>query len=438
MKQLLIACLALSACSHYEENLGQTRDVSARWAITVGTRQEEAAQGVAIDSLGDVVAVGYRQTAEVQRAGFVTKRVASDGSERWTRVFQPRSADSYADTKAVAIAPGDGILAAGIFLGRVDFAGITLDASDSTPAYVSPAFVAKLSSAGDVVWVAAIPHVFVQAIETGADGRIYVTGGFVGPLSVAGTTLSSSSAGMGGMVIALDRDGVALWGRVFTTNQASAGGAVGEGIAIAPNGDVLVSGEFAGAYEFGGAVHQLPAGRQYASFLTRFRANGLYLASSVVPQSRDQEGRTRVSVDPAGATVVYTARDPGSEPSLAPAVHVLDDAQHEVWSGNLRGPIAFTDDGALFTAQWMDHRSAGKGTLELATVDATGFTWSTTLGTRIVAAARYSGLRAAAAGPDGGVALVGDLTGTIGIAGVELALTGGQLDVDALVIMIDP
>jgi hypothetical protein len=439
MKQLLFGCLALSACGLYEENLGRTRDVSARWAITVGTHQEEAARGVAIDSIGDVVAVGYQQRTTEQKAGFITKRVASDGSERWTMKFEPLTIGSQADTLAVAIASGDAVLAGGYFQGRVDFAGTTLDVSNPMPADGGAGFVARLSSTGQVAWVRTLPNVDVRAIAIDRDGRFYVTGGFIGPLSVAGTILSSSSADQGAVLIALDLDGVPLWGRTFIGSDATPGSAYGESVTIAPNGDVLVSGEFAGACVFGGPILRLPVGTRQASFLTRFRSDGLYLASSVVPQLMDLEGRTRVSLDPAGATVISNVRDPGAEQNIPPAVHVLDDAQDELWSASVHGPIAFASDGALLTARLIAHRTdATDDALELATVDPSGLTWSASLGTRIVSASRYSGLRAAVAGPDGGVALVGDLTGTIGIAGAELAMTGGQLDVDALVIMLDP
>jgi hypothetical protein len=439
MKQLLFGCLALSACSVYEENLGRTRDASARWAITVGTRQQDVARAVATDSLGDVVAVGCQQENSEQNSGFITKRVASDGSERWTTKFRPLTRGSQADTLAVAIAPLDAVLAAGSFQGRVDFAGTTLDASNPTPTDGSAAFVAMLSSTGRVAWVTMLQNVYVQAIAVDHDGRFYVTGAFLGPLTIAGVTLSSSAAGKGAVLIALDATGVPLWGRTFVTSQASAGNALGDGLTIAPNGDVLVAGRFAGAYEFGGAVLQVPAGKRQASFLTRFRSDGLYLASSVVPQPREVEGHTRVALDPAGATVIYNVTDSVSETVEPPAVHVLDDAQNQLWSASVHGPIAFASDGALFTAQWIDRRTTGTGgALELATVDASGFTWSTSLGMRIGSASGYSGLRAAAAAPDGGVALVGHLTGAIRIADVDLRVAGGQVDTDALVIMVDP
>ena len=107
MKQLVFGCLALTACGLYEENVGRTRDASARWATVVGTRQEELARSAAIDSIGDVVAIGYQKQTSGQYAGLVTKRVASDGSERWTLKFQPLTAGSQADVTDVAIGPND-------------------------------------------------------------------------------------------------------------------------------------------------------------------------------------------------------------------------------------------------------------------------------------------------------------------------------------------
>lgn len=440
MNQLMIGCLALTACGTYEENLGRTREASARWAIAIGTHEEEVARSAAVDAIGDVVAVGYQKQSNGQYAGLVTKRVASDGSERWTTKFVPLTTGSQADTMSVVIGPGDAVLVGGSFQGRVDFAGSTVDASDPTPVDGGAGFVAKLASTGQLAWVRMLDNVGVQAIATDHDGRSYITGGFTGPLNVAGTTLSSSAADSGAILIALDPNGVPLWGRAFTKHGAGDGATRGESVTIAPNGDVLVVGQFAARSEFGGPVLTVPTGARSASFLTRFRSDGLYLASSVIPTPGSElAGGSGVAFDPAGSTVVSTWEQNPNGPNT-PAVHVLDDAQDELWTTRVNGPIAFTSDGAMLTAQWIDERSTTQeGALVLATVDAGGFTWSTSLGSRVVNAPRGSGLRAAAAGPGGGVALVGELTGIVRIAGVDLAAVGGQQDdIDALVIMIDP
>lgn len=438
MKQLLFGCLAVTACGTYEENLGYTRDASARWAISIGTTAQDGARSAAIDTLGDVVAVGYQYQSSGQVAGLVSKRVASDGSERWTRTFVPLATGAQADAMSVAIGPGDAVLVGGSFQGSVDFAGSTLDASDPTPTDGSAGFVAKLSSTGQLAWVRMLDNVGVRAIATAPDGRTYVTGDFSGPLTVAGVTLSTSSADTGAVLIALDPDGVPLWGRTFIGEETGLGRTVGESLTIAPNGDVLVVGQFAAPSEFGGPVLTVTAGARSASFVTRFRADGLYLASSVVVTPGADAVGASVAIAPTGATAVSTWESHSGVVNGVRAVHVLDDAQDELWTANVSGPIAFTSDGAMLTAQWIDTGSQ-QGALELATVDASGFTWSTSLGARIVNAPRTSLLRAAAAGPGGGVALVGELTGTIRIAGVDLAAVGGQQDdIDALVIMIDP
>lgn len=442
MKQLMIGCLALTACGTYEENLGRTRDASARWAITLGTHEDEVARNAAIDSIGDVVAVGYQEQSLRHFAGFVTKRVASDGSERWTTRFVPLTTDSHADTMSVVIAPGDAMLVGGGFQGRVDFAGSTLDASNPTPADGGAGFVAKLSSGGQVEWVRMLQNVGVQAITVGPDGRSYLTGGFIGPLTVAGEVLSSSSTDNGAVLIALDPAGVPLWGRTFISVSANDGGARGESVTIALNGDVLVVGQFLRATRFGGPVVQLAPGSRSGAFLTRFRSDGLYLASSVVPAPGwELSVGLAVTLDPTGATVVSTAEQNPADGNAVPFVHVLDDAQQQLWTTEVHGPIAFTSDGAMLTAQWRDVSAATPtGALELATVDANGFSWTTSLGSRTVYAPRLTSITAgAAAGPDGGVVFVGALTGTLNIAGTDLEAVGGQQDdSDALVIMIDP
>jgi len=440
MRQLLLGLLALSACGSYEENLGRTRDVSARWAVAVGTRQEESGRGIAIDSIGDVIAAGYQNQSNGQQAGFVTKRVASDGSERWTTKFMPLTPGSRASAGAVAIAPGDAVLVVGSIQGSVEVAGQTFEAS--YPPGGGAEFLAKFSSAGQLEWLHMLDHVGVTAVAIADDGRTYVAGAFSGPLTIAGTTLSSSSSENGGVLVALDPDGVPLWGHAFIAAHASNAMVCAESMTIAPNGDVLVVGQFYGATAFGGPVLAMPAGTSLGAFVTRFRADGLYLASSVVPPSGfEQSLGLAVAIDPAGSTVVLTQEaSPSQGKDAVKVVHVLDDALDQLWVAEANGPIAFTDDGALLTAEWRDGPTVTPtGALQLSTVDASGVTWSGSVGSRVVYAPRLTFIRAATARTGRGVALLADLTGTLEIAGTELAAVGGQQnDIDALLIMLDP
>jgi len=425
----------------YEENVGRTRDASARWATVVGTREHERARNVAIDSIGDVVVVGDQTQPTHQSAAFITKRVASDGSERWIAKFMPLTVGSQADAKAVAVGPNDSVIVGGYFQGIVDFAGTTLDASDPLPTTEGASFVAKLSTTGDVQWVQMLDHIDLQAVAAGLDGRTYITGSVRGALSIAGTMLTTSAGDRGAVLIALGTDGVPLWGRAMLAHGTGDGGTFGAGVTIAPDGDVIVAGAIVTATELGGPILSPPAGARSAAFVTRFRSDGLYLASSIVPAPGwDTAEALSIAVDPAGATVVTSLQQNPAAGNAVRIVHVLDEAQDQQWEKQVDGPISFTADGAMLSANWIDDRAVTQGgALELATVDASGVTWSTALGERIVNAPRGTGMRAAVAGPDGGVAIVGELTGTIDIADTELAAVGGQQDdIDALMIMVDP
>ena len=110
MRPALAMCCVLAACTGDDEGSDATAVSAgtARWAISVGSGVS-AGLTTAIDSLGDVIAGGH-----IGGTGFVTKRVASDGAERWMLRIEPRTPTSRSVVRGVAVGPNDAVIAVGL------------------------------------------------------------------------------------------------------------------------------------------------------------------------------------------------------------------------------------------------------------------------------------------------------------------------------------
>jgi hypothetical protein len=88
------------------------------------------------------------------------------------------------------------------------------------------------------------------AVAVDSNGQIYVTGGYHGSLSFAGTD-HPQSAELSSYVAAFDADGTERWGRTY---QGS-GGVRAFAIAVDESDRVLVAGNFAGEALVGALLH---------------------------------------------------------------------------------------------------------------------------------------------------------------------------------------
>lgn len=160
-------------------------------------------------------------------------------------------------------------------------------------------FVTKCDRAGARLWVRSSGGASTgegRGVAFDPAGNLYVTGIFTGNLPFTAT--SPRPANSSAMFLAkLDAAGRSLW-----TQRAGgddpAGWANGSRVAIAPNGDCLVAGEFKGAADFGGVTLAAADGTAQA-FLARYDpAGGLLWARGVAPAANDL--RRPVAMDASG------------------------------------------------------------------------------------------------------------------------------------------
>jgi hypothetical protein len=446
----LILCAALCACTTHEENLGTTETEVVRWAVGAGGRGYESTDAVAIDSIGDVLVAGggYLSTADLGNGpigndgmggwSFLTKRVASDGSSRWSIAINAALPTAGVNIRSLAIAADDSILVGGEYGGKVSFGGHVVTGGAGS------VFVAKLSTDGTMQWIHDLgPDSLTQLAQMSLDpaGNIVLSGRYgKGTFDFLGQHYDVLTND-GGFVVELDPQGTPLWGHFF----ANPDGLAIEAHTITSAGDVVVSGTFAGSAAVGGAVLDALTARR--GFLARFRSDGLYLWSRTFGVDGGTTDSSRIATL-AGDNFIVTSLEtpPSGWMDEVARLTVFDSEGRPGWSttipaGDARefGPLAGRDRGVI-GAVWQEVESPTNpilGHIQLATFDAGGEVRAGGVGKRVSDGGRTTAVAATATGPHGELAVVGQFAGSIDL-GFGPIVTHGTDDSDALMLVIEP
>ncbi|MFN2315139.1 MAG: hypothetical protein ABR551_08765 [Gemmatimonadales bacterium] len=263
-----------------------------------GTMPVDPGAGIAVTSIGDV-------------DGFLASWNLT-GTARWAFSVGGPGADSAA---ATAPAPGGGVYLGGSFTGTADFGpGTTAAALTSLGGY--DAFLARYTPGGELAWVrglhgSSMVRIGPNGLAAAPDGALVATGTFAGTADFnAGTAVAAlTSAGLNdGFIVRHAASGdfgwtVAMGG--FTNDVAGA-------VAVAPNGEVAVTGSFTGVARFdpGAAATGLTAlGISGATdmYVARYSASGAFrwavgIGGPLVGESFLTAG-TSVAADPNGNVV---------------------------------------------------------------------------------------------------------------------------------------
>jgi len=226
-----------------------------------------------------------------------------------------------------------------------------------------------------------------NAIAVDANGNVVVAGQFSGTLDFGGGVSLTSGTGGAAFVAKLDPTGVVVWAHRF-------GGSAAHAVAVDGSGNVVVSGDFFGAIDFGdGSAAQASAG-----------LSDVFVAK----------------LDPSGA-VLWGARFGGSGNDEGPAVAV-DVSGNVVLVGSTNGPLDF-GGGSL---------PAGGGTdLFVAKLEGAGHhVWSKRFGDATAQAGR-----AVAVGGAGEIVLAGQALGSLDFGCGAMPDVGGG---DVVIAKLDP
>ncbi len=350
------------------------------WSARFGDSNTQTASAIAVGPAGEAVVAGYFRGAVDFGGGALTSAGANDifvaefsggGSHTWSRRFGASSSD-YAH--GVAVDAAGNVALTGSFIGVVDFGGgnLTSDGDDAFLAMFTPAGVHRWSAHyGDADYQSSL------AVAIGPSGGPVIGGEFGGTVDFGGGALTSAG-GHDAFIACFDSLGVHAWSKRFgdTGDQAC------RALAVGATGEILATGEFAGALDLGGGT--LTSAGDLDVFVACLDAGGNHLWSAGYGDAASQTGFA-IAVDATGNAYV---------------------------TGRAAGTIDF-GGGSLV--------SAGGYDIFIASMSATGgHRWSAVYGDT-----GNDGGYGIAIGGSGMVAATGFARGTVNFGGTDLVCAGG-------------
>jgi hypothetical protein len=414
----------------------------------LGGASNDRALGTVIDSAGDVIVAGYSDAP----SGFVTKRAAADGSERWTLTFNATNPGALIELRGIALGPDDSVLVTGDYGGTVDFGGQTLMVNESGPPTRGDMFLAKYLRDGQLLWVKGLSSTAdARGLTISADhGQIIVAGEFDGPLDLGGQQLTPANGNNDCFVAAFDSAGQLLGGNAIHATGSNTT-VTPTAAAITPTGAVLVTGSFSSPVTLGSfAVSPDAADR---AFLARFgpdaRPQSIQALGVAAP---GQSYATHIAAGTDEFVVQTLESDTAGTPTAYGRVYAFDMGGTPTWSARidddgLANPqirtLAIAPDDVVTSAAWVDgpysvdRPDTATGTMEVATFDPTGTRSTSSFGKRMVGAPVETMVGGSAIGPSGASSFVGDFAGALDF-GAGPMLSHGRMDSDVFVVLVDP
>jgi hypothetical protein len=433
------------------DGLAPACDGAFAWSTRFGDGQNQTGNAIVADASGDIFVGGYFDGAidlgggmVIASAGgadaFVVK-LGPTGAPVWGRGFGDAA---YQSVSSLAADEEGSILATGSFAGAVDFGGGGLVATGS-----SDVFLVKLDTNGAYVYgkrFGGLQSQGATAIRVDSGGAAFVTGFFTGSIDF-GPGAMSSVGGADVFVAKIDSAGNTVWAKSF----GDAANQYGEALGVTAAGDVVVAGDYLGSINLGGKTLVNTAGiGAMKLFVAKLDTNGQHVWSKSFGESgkianihlaTSPQGDVGItgsftgSVDFGGGALVATG---GSSFFVAK----LDMSGQHVWSASFGEPGSTTTasialdatgnaivaGGFLGTVDFGGGQlvNAGEGSSDafVAKFGSHGaHKWSKRFGDALAQDANSVTLT-----PQGRIAVVGSMAGTINFGGGPL-MSAGQSDV---------
>ena len=275
------------------------------WAKGFGGVGLDLGQSVAVDPNGNVYVTGsYQDTASFGAGGqltapdasstdiFVTK-LNSSGTVLWAKSLGGAGQNSGF---GIAVDASSNVYVTGNYTGSGPFGNVLLVSAGD-----SDVFVARLDSAGNVVWAISQGgpgHDDSTAVAVDSAGNVYTTGDFVGTASFGALTLTSAGQD-DAFVERLDAAGHVVWAKGF----GGAGFDAGFGLTVDGAGNVYSTGVFQGQANFGGVP--LTSNGDYDTYFLKLNPAGATLnALDLGSTAGDQAYQVAVGGPNADVTLV--------------------------------------------------------------------------------------------------------------------------------------
>ena len=274
------------------------------------------------------VSFGGSDLVSAGGADVVVAQLDADGSHLWSQRFGDAS---YQAASGIAVDGSDQVLVAGYFQGAMSFGGGVLQSGGG-----DDIFVAQLDTDGEHLWSQRFggpSQQYANAISIDTAGNVLVTGAFHGAVDFGGDELVSAGGG-DIYVVKLDTDGAHLWSQRF----GDAAVQVASAVAVDSADNVLVTGYFEGAVDFGGGELESMGGRDI--FVAKLDPDGSHLWSQRFGDAAHQRAHA-IALDAAGNVLVAGAfegvLDLGGDELVCAGgddlfVAKLDPAGAHVWS----------------------------------------------------------------------------------------------------------
>lgn len=252
------------------------RDGKVLWVQTGGGKGYDYGHGIALDPEGNVVVsgavVGEATFGDVKIANepnnhiFCAKYTA-DGKLLWAKAATGRATGSG---HGVAVDGTGNIYVGGLSSGTGDFGGKPLSSLKG-----SSAVVAKLSPAGEVLWLTqqlGQPSCIFHEITCDKEGRVWASGMFKGKATSGGEEFATTGPKDPDAILChFDTNGKLLWTRVGQGPRTD----YGLGIATDGSGHSYLTGEFSETFKLAGATLQSRGGTDI--YVAKFDEKGTLL-----------------------------------------------------------------------------------------------------------------------------------------------------------------
>ncbi len=274
------------------------------WSKRFGDASDQIADGVAVDGLGNVIVAGHFYGAMDFGGGALIgisgentffAKLDTNGSHVWSKSFHGTSDQVLG---GVAVNGVGEVFGTGRFFGSADFGGGPLVSTGG-----ADAFLVKLSTAGDHLWSKRLGGADDQAgssIAVDGSGNVVLTGSFDGSVSLGGNAPLVSMGSTDIFVAKYDANGTYAWGERF----GDAGSQPGTFVTVDKNGNVLVTGFYASAINFGDGPHA--SAGSYDIFLAKLDANGSNVWGKSFGNKNAQEAYG-IAVDSSGNALITGA-----------------------------------------------------------------------------------------------------------------------------------
>ncbi|MDC3987281.1 SBBP repeat-containing protein [Polyangium jinanense] len=300
-------------------------DGTHQWSKKFGDSNIQYARALAVDGIGNVVISGYFQQQVDFGGGVLTAsgsafdvflaKFNATGQHLWSRTYG-NEADQSA--KSLAVDGSGNVYVAGEASGSIDFGTGPLTAAGNPSA-----FVAKLDSQGAPIWAkisAGAGKASANAVAVSPTGAVAVAGQFQGTFDLGGKPMTNPDLD-DAFVSVLTAGGA----QTYTLRFGDETFQRADGVAFAPNGDLLLAGAFTGSIDLGGGA--IPSAEGFDMFLGRFAAKDGCLEWGRGYGGPLVQSPQSLVFDPASGNVVLTGSFGGTvDFGLGPVSAAGDDA----------------------------------------------------------------------------------------------------------------